>query len=458
MKMNSCSKKVLGIAMALLMMFPSFALIACKEGTNHKGDADDNTEVTTEENDGETTGVTGPSESCLKINGANISEYTITYPANGENEEKSQAERLAAHINTFFECDVKVVEESEFNSVKSIAIRDTLPSSDVIDMSAYKNIDTAAALIINIDDTLSICATNKYTLEAAIDRLIEDSTPAETGDTVELDYSKGNAQRVVAESLGDVLKVMSYNVKTGTPDNLRASQVIKNIKDFMPDTLGTQEVNADWISMFTKQKLFEDYEMVGKPRGQESDKGIANEYSAILYRKSTMKLIDSGTFWLSNTPTVVGSKFDCSSYTRILTFAVLERKSDGTRFVHVNTHMEWDHDNVKTNLLQMKVLLDIVDKQIYSKHGELPTFFTGDFNVEMTSDGYKHLISTGKEDTRVIADITCEKLTHQGGEILDYCIVTEGDFKVAKFDVGGGLPGSDHYPVYVEMYFTPKDN
>ena len=77
----------------------------------------------------------------------------------------------------------------------------------------------------------------------------------------------------------------------------------------------------------------------------------------------------------------------------------------------------------------------------------------------MTSEGYKHLLSTGKADARKIADLTNDKITFPGnpGKIIDYCIVTEGDFQVATFDVGVDLPGSDHQPVYVEMYITPQE-
>ena len=74
----------------------------------------------------------------------------------------------------------------------------------------------------------------------------------------------------------------------------------------------------------------------------------------------------------------------------------------------------------------------------------------------MKSDGYKHLLSTGKEDARAVAEITTDKNTFSGGSIIDYCIVSKGDFLVTSFDVGYGRPGSDHYPVYVEMYITPQ--
>ena len=188
--------------------------------------------------------------------------------------------------------------------------------------------------------------------------------------------------------------------------------------------------------------MLKDYEFVGEPRNgnKDTDLGNGNEYSAILFRKEKFNLLDSDTCWLSDTPDVVGSKLESSEYTRIMTYVVLERKSDGARFAHVNTHMSWDSNGDKTNLKQMKIILKLVEERIYSKYGELPTYFTGDFNVYMTSDGYKHLLSTGKADARYLADISTDENTFPKS-IIDYCIVTEGDFRVATFDVGFELPG-----------------
>ena len=394
---------------------------------------------------------TTPQIPFLKIKGVDISEYSIIYYTEGNKNENVQSVRLAEHFYSVFDKEIEILPDDEGKHQYAIIITDTLPS-----VAKDHTIDLTTSLIIGEDGIIWIVASNAYTLEIAVDKLIADSMPPEADSIIDLDYSGDNAVSVKAEDLGEILKVMSYNVKTGSVARSRCEEVMKNITDFMPDTIGTQEINHNWITLLKLKKFFEEYEMVGKPRDVESDLSAGNEYSAIFYRKSTLTLVDSGTYWLSDTPTVVGSKHESSDYTRIMTFAVFERKSDGTRFIHVNTHMEWDHKDVKTNLIQMKILLELVDTKIYEKHGELPTFFTGDFNVSMTSDGYKHLLSTGKEDSRVVAETTTDENTFSGGSIIDYCIVTKGDFIVSSFDVGHGKPGSDHYPVYVEMYITPQ--
>lgn len=395
--------------------------------------------------------------SSLEINGIGIREYTIVYPYKYADEYVPIAQKLADHIEREFTYTIPVEASHNSEAEKVIAIGDCYEYIDknrAEELENYK-VDTATASIVRIDNVVWISGTNKYTIEAGIDKLIADSTPEKAGDKINLDYSDENAVSVAAESLGEVLKVMTYNVQTGTPDRARQNAMIKNITNFMPDVIGTQEVNYGWINIFKLTGLLKEYEFVGKPRGKEGDTSNGNEYSSILFRKSKFNLLDSGTCWLSETPDVVGSKLDSSEYTRIMTYVVLERKSDGARFVHVNTHMSWDANGDKTNLKQMKIILNLVDERIYAKYGELPTYFTGDFNVTMASEGYKHLLSTGKVDSRTVAEISSKENTFPGS-IIDYCIVTEGDFQVATFDVGFELPGSDHYPVYVEMYLTPQ--
>lgn len=407
---------------------------------------------------------TEPPVSYLEINGADISEYTFIYPKKQADAYAAAMEKFAEHIKTTFDVDLTFLASQDCEAEKVIALG---PCNEYV-TSKFKNqaaelenykVDTATASIVRIGNVVWLAVENQYTLEAAIDKLIADTTPEQAGDTVKLDYAGENAVNVASETLGEVLKVMSYNVQTGTPSVTRRTAMLKNITDFMPDVIGTQEVNYAWISIFKLKGLLNEYELIGEPRNgnKDTDTGNGNEYSAILYRKSKFNLLDSGTLWLSETPDVVGSKLESSEYTRVMTYVVLERKSDGARFVHVNSHMSWDSKTDNTNLKQMKIILELVDTRIYSKYGELPTYFTGDFNVTMTSEGYKYLLSTGKVDARTVANVSTNENTFSGGSIIDYCIVTDGDFLVDVFDVGHGLDGSDHYPVYVQMYLIAKE-
>ena len=79
------------------------------------------------------------------------------------------------------------------------------------------------------------------------------------------------------------------------------------------------------------------------------------EYSAIFYRTDKFDLIESGTKWLSPTPDEPCSYYVYkdpdtgvtyrANFPRIMTYAVLERKTDGARFIYVNTHLDHNGNN-----------------------------------------------------------------------------------------------------------------
>ena len=457
-------KKLACLILACLMIFP---LAACNTqnppeetpgGSPFATTPESTPEAQTPESTPEETPTpTEPPVSELKIAGTDISEFTIVYAKDAKYGEDDLADALAQHIKNEFGIELTVTDdraeavEHEIIIGKSSHVSATL-NATVKALETYK-IDNANSMIFTGEGHLWIIATNIYNTEAAVSKLIADITPASVGDKINLEYSAG--ANVFAEKLGESLKIMSYNVQTGSVDKVqpRVPKVVKHITDFDADIVGTQEINFNWIAELTKCGFFNTYTRVGEAR-QGSSRDAGNEYSCIFFKTDKFNLIDSGTYWLSDTPEKI-SKLDSCDYYRIMTFAVLERKSDGVRFLHVNTHMEWDHNEVKTNLLQTNILLELTDN-ILEKHGDLPVFFTGDFNVTTTSDGYARMLAWGNNDSRKIAQKTTSSMTFSGGSIIDFCFVSKEDFLVSSFNVGTGYEGSDHYPVFVEFYIIKK--
>ena len=304
--------------------------------------------------------------------------------------------------------------------------------------------------------------------EAALNTKSESNTDSESKTDTDLETKEKTESEtdkdtpITKEDLGEPLKVMTYNLKNGSPSAERKENTINDIAAYMPDTIGTQETHLKWINALTGSPLLSDYELVGEQRYGDEEPRTANdnEASAILYRKSKFNLLDSGTYWLSETPEVVNSKLEGSKYVRIMTYVVLERKSDGVKFVHVNTHL---NTTPALNLRQVEIMVSLVNEKVYSKFGKLPTYYTGDFNADPSSenqDGYKYLISTGTVNARDIAEITSNENTIKNGGMIDHCIVTKGDFLVTFFDVGDEKPDADtsnHFPVYAEMYIIPQN-
>ena len=235
------------------------------------------------------------------------------------------------------------------------------------------------------------------------------------------------------------MKVMSYNVQTGTPKPSRAAAMINNILDFDADIVGAQEVNTKWLYIFKGVDLFKTYGFIGLPRMRTDDLSNGNEYSPILYKKDKFNVLYSGTLWLSDTPEKI-SKLEGTAYTRIMTYALFERKDDKTKFLHVNTHVDY---NGSVNAAQVKILLDLTKGLGF----DVPTFYTGDFNMFSTHDGYKYMTEEN-DDARLVAKemIEPENLPY----IIDFCFVSKNGFEVNKYEMSA-KEGSDHYPVYLDI-------
>ena len=267
------------------------------------------------------------------------------------------------------------------------------------------------------------------------------------------------------------MKVMSYNVQTGAKEKVeaRVPDVVANIQAFSPDVLGTQEINAYWLDALAACGFLDTYAMVGEPRAEADSNVASNEYSAIFYKKDVFDLLASGTYWLSETPTEI-SRLDSCDYNRVMSYAVLSRKSDGYKFLHVNTHLEWAHEDVNTNLLQTEIMLYLTD-DILAENGKMPVIFTGDFNETVDTPGYDAMLDWGVSDARYDADVSSEdctfsngywgtdkdgNLVYTGGLLIDFCFTTDYDFTVERFSVGTDLKGSDHFPIMIELTPAPK--
>lgn len=243
-----------------------------------------------------------------------------------------------------------------------------------------------------------------------------------------------------------ILKAMSFNVWVSGKTTERNERVVTMVKNYLPDTVGFQEVDSVWLSTL-RAGLKDIYAYVGEGRNG----GTAGEYNPIFYKKDLFNLLDSGTKWLSATPDKV-SKFDESSLNRIYTYALLERKSDGTKIMIVNTH--FDHKSSAAREKQAKVLVDYI-KTIT----DYPVILTGDFNCVDTSTEYSTIVKNGVVNSYSLADKKINNaptFTNYGSssKIIDFIFVTPKSVAVTSYGVcnetiNGDYP-SDHHPVIIE--------
>lgn len=104
------------------------------------------------------------------------------------------------------------------------------------------------------------------------------------------------------------LVVESFNIRYDNPADAinawpnRQQLIYAHLKTLQPDVLGLQEVLHHQLSWLSEQ--LPDYSYIGVGR---DDGVIAGEFVPLFYKKNTIKKLDGGNFWLSETPDVAGS-------------------------------------------------------------------------------------------------------------------------------------------------------
>lgn len=250
------------------------------------------------------------------------------------------------------------------------------------------------------------------------------------------------------------MRIMSFNVLCYGDDEhtweIRIPLVTRIITKYLPDTFGVQEATPGWMRALSASLPYYKYVGVGRENGKRK-----GEFSAVFYRKDKFELLDSGTFWLSETPDKPTKGWDAVCY-RVCTYAKLKDKKTGREFVHFNTHL--DHKGQ----VAMQKGAELVTKKANEICRGLPAFFTGDFNVTPESKPCKAVIKNGFTDCRDAAEITDRDITFHAfgrdgmGSVIDYVFfkgdVTVSEFAVVRDKIDGLLP-SDHYPVYADLEF-----
>lgn len=260
----------------------------------------------------------------------------------------------------------------------------------------------------------------------------------------------------IPEKNEDATRIMSFNLRCANDGKQtitnRSKVAVEIIKQYAPDSFGVQECTPRWKRILAT-KLDGKYACVGAARDFY---GPFTEYSSIYYLKDKYNLIDSGTFWLSETPEKRWTKsFDSSCY-RIASWALLEDKETGARYTHINTHL--DHVLESTREQQMKVLIDCVN----SVANGSPIIMTGDFNAYEDSSVYA-VACQSFNDSKTVAKVsddgptftkydTLEKDLDKGA--IDFVFTSKelevDTYKIIRNTVQDIYP-SDHFPVVADI-------
>lgn len=380
--------------------------------------------------------------SSIYIGGTSISDYRIVYPKKNDNSEKTAANMIAEAIAEISGIVVSVIHdgEAEANGCEIlIGATNRTAESDITAISS--KLGAMESIIKNDGKNIMIFGNTSTGLFVAANEFV---AKFEVAPTEKLELSL--AAEEICKYNDSILTAMSFNVWVSGKTSERNERVLSMVRKYFPDTVGFQEVDYTWLSTLNAG-LKDQYAWVGEGRNG----GTGGEYNPIFYKKDIFNLIDSGTKWLSDTPDRV-SKVEESSLNRIYTYALLERKSDGTRIMVVNTH--FDHTSAEAREKQAAVLVKYL-KTIT----DYPIILTGDFNCVSSSSAYSKVISGGVVDANDVAEKRINNaatFTNYGSsnKIIDFVFVSPDGIAVTSYQVcnemiNGDFP-SDHHPVLIE--------
>lgn len=220
--------------------------------------------------------------------------------------------------------------------------------------------------------------------------------PAQTTENLWIDSSLPSDRAfytVQSKSPNEPLRLMSFNIRYGSADDgansweHRRDQVGRLITREPPHLIGVQE--AERFQLDELITRINGYAEIGEGRSG----GIWGEYSPILYRVDRLQVIDSGTFWLSDTPEVTGSTTWGNALPRICTWAQFRDLKTGQCFYHFNTHL--DHANQYARERSIRLITQRISSRADNSCAYL---LTGDFNASEDNIVIQYARSLGQID------------------------------------------------------------
>lgn len=183
------------------------------------------------------------------------------------------------------------------------------------------------------------------------------------------------------------ITIASYNLRLNTEDDginawpNRKEQVKALVRFYEFDIWGTQEAFIDQLKDLESMAEF-GHLGVGRDDGKES-----GEHSAIFYRKSRFKVLQSGDFWLSETPEKPGIGWDATCCNRICSWAKFKDLVTKKELYVFNVH--FDHRGKEARLQSGYLMV----RKVKEIAGSTPVILTGDFNSTPETEQIKYIQS-----------------------------------------------------------------
>ncbi len=239
---------------------------------------------------------------------------------------------------------------------------------------------------------------------------------------------------------------------------------IATIRNAAPHLIGFQEVQTGNLKAYARELT--QYHWLAWP---EYGNNKPFEWPAIYWDPRRLRPLDSGGFWLSETPDVWSRAWQTDNI-RACQWIRFRDRETGVEFVHTNTHL--DHISKEARIEGSRLII----RRVTEEHPGAAIIATGDYNDVPDSATYRIWIDAGFADAHVAAggsDDPLESYTNHGWrgypfartddtpQCIDWIMLRGG----AGTSIGvrscaivrEGAPPvwpSDHFPVVVELTFA----
>ncbi|WP_276378730.1 endonuclease/exonuclease/phosphatase family protein [Flavobacterium sp. H4147] len=257
---------------------------------------------------------------------------------------------------------------------------------------------------------------------------------------------------------GQTLKIMTYNIRLDVASDgenawpNRKDYFTSQIQFYSPDIFGVQEATPNQVIDIAS--ALTNYDKFGVGR----EEGGLGEACTIYYKKDRFKVLDSNTFWLSETPNVVSRGWDAAC-NRVCTYGLFKDLKTKKTFYVFNLHL--DHMGEVARVKGVELVLSKI-ATLNTKN--YPAFLMGDFNSEPETAQIA-AIKKVMDDTK---DVSKEKPFGPSGTfndfkhnepvtlLLDYIFISKNSgLKIQKHAVLSDSKDlkypSDHLPVLIEI-------
>lgn len=251
------------------------------------------------------------------------------------------------------------------------------------------------------------------------------------------------------------LTIATYNIRYNNPDDSlnawpnRKENVKALIRFHEFDIFGTQEGLIDQMNGLSEM---EEFARTGHGRDDGKEAG---EHSAIFYKKDRFKLIESGDFWLSETPGKPGKGWDAKCCNRICSWGKFQNLQTKKTFYFFSVH--FDHQGVVARKESGKLMV----KKIQEIAKNTPVICVGDFNSTPETEQIQTMQTILNDSYNVtqmppygpVGTFNAFKFNAPMKHRIDYIFVSKG-IKVLKYgvltDAKDQRYPSDHQPVMIK--------